>query len=75
MTQPDMPFPASDLDAQYQRYVRRWVEFCRAHDIDYKHILWVAPDAAGRSLSRLFEAGCYRELYLYRDSLPYGNEM
>ena len=75
MTPADIPSPASDLDAQYQRYVRRWVEFCRGRDIDYERILWIAPDADGRSLIRLFEAGQYRELYLYKDSLPYGNEM
>lgn len=71
----ELPPPASDVDAQYQRYVKRWLEYCQEEGHDYERILLIAPDARGRSLSRLLAEGRYRELYLYKDTLPYGNEM
>lgn len=70
-----VPVPATELDKQYAPYVNRWIHYCVRNDIDFWNILDIAPDANGYSLSRLLKKGKYRELYNYRYSLPYGNEM
>lgn len=71
-----IPEPATETDKQYLPAIRNWVNFCKQIGADPQKILWIVADpSTGRSLSYYFDSGRYRELYYYKEVIPYGNEM